>query len=45
MENSGKQNPKSGFKSPPEHSMKRATLWIDFPTVFKRPALKLRQFL
>jgi hypothetical protein len=25
MENSGKQNPKMGFKAPPEYSRKRAT--------------------
>jgi hypothetical protein len=33
---SGKQNPETGFESPrAEEEIRRATLLIDFPTVFK----------
>ena len=40
MENSGKQNPKTGFKSPPEQRGKfnrpqKTTLLLDLPTDFK----------
>jgi hypothetical protein len=35
LENSGKQNPKMGFK-PPRAQQQPCHLLIDFPTVFKR---------